>query len=243
MRRSIFGALLATGVVAGCNRDATPPPTAAPEKGTPPSGAESKPPVATAAPTAAIPAPSDVPAAVAATAAAPATAPVAATAPAAAPAPVAAPAAVTAAPTAAEIASAAPSTAPSAPEAPPAEPVVSSKVGEASYSLWMQSSGRYKASEQGFVEVVLVPRGEFHCNEQYPYKMKLGAPPAGVTYPSPVVRGEGLTVSPTRAVLRVPFVAQSPGEARVAGKFSFSVCTSQQCVMDSRDLSVTVKVE
>jgi hypothetical protein len=125
----------------------------------------------------------------------------------------------------------------------PSEPVVSPKVGEASYSVWMQSSGRYKAGQQGVVEVVLVPKGDFHCNDQYPYKVKLGAPTEGVTYPAPVVRGEGASVSQTRTVMRVPFVAQSAGEARVAGKFYFSVCTSQQCVMDSRDLAVSVKVE
>jgi hypothetical protein len=144
-------------------------------------------------------------------------------------------------PAPAEPAPAAPPPAPP-PEPPPAQ-VVSPKVGEATYSVWMQSSGRYKAGQQGVVEVVLVPKGEFHCNDQYPYKMKLGAAPAGVSYPTPVVRTEGLSVSPSRTVMRVPFVADSAGEARVAGKFYFSVCTSQQCVMDSRDLSVSVKVE
>jgi len=129
-----------------------------------------------------------------------------------------------------------------APE-PPAPPVVSPKVGEQSFSLWMQSSGKYKAGQQGFVEVVLVPKGDFHCNQEYPYKMKLGAAPDGVTYPTAIVRAEGVSVSANRAVMRVPFVPQAAGEARVAGKFYFSVCTSEQCVIDNRDLSVTVKVE
>ncbi|TKC97903.1 hypothetical protein [Polyangium fumosum] len=127
------------------------------------------------------------------------------------------------------------------PEPPP--PVVSPKVGEQSFSLWMQSSGRYKAGEQGFVEVVLVPKGEFHCNQEYPYKMKLGAAAAGVTYPTPIVRTEGVSVSASRAVMRVPFVPQNAGDAQVSGKFYFSVCTSEQCVIDNRDVAVTVKVE
>ncbi|MDI1443867.1 hypothetical protein [Polyangium sp. 6x1] len=129
------------------------------------------------------------------------------------------------------------------PEPPPPPPVVSPKVGEQSFSLWMQSSGRYKAGQQGFVEVVLVPKGDFHCNQEYPYKMKLGAPPAGVTYPTPIVRAEGVSVSASRAVMRVPFVPQNAGDANVAGKFYFSVCTSEQCVIDNRDVAVTVKVE
>ncbi len=133
--------------------------------------------------------------------------------------------------------------APPPPEAPPPPPVVSPKVGEQSFSLWMQSSGRYKAGQQGFVEVVLVPKGEFHCNQEYPYKMKLGAAPAGVTYPTAIVRAEGVSVSANRAVMRVPFVPQTAGDAKVAGKFYFSVCTSEQCVIDNRDVAVTVKVE
>lgn len=128
---------------------------------------------------------------------------------------------------------------------PPApEPLVApTKVDEQNYSLSMQSSGAYKAGEQGFVEVVLVPKGEFHCNQEYPYKMKLGAPPAGVTYPTPMVRTDGMSLSAERAVMRVPFVPQNAGDTRVEGKFYFSVCTSEQCVIDNRDLAMTVKVE
>ncbi|MDI3291395.1 hypothetical protein [Polyangium sp. 15x6] len=129
------------------------------------------------------------------------------------------------------------------PEPPPPPPVESSKVDEQSFSLWMQSSGGYEAGQQGFVEVVLVPKGDFHCNQEYPYKMKLDAPPEGVAYPTPIVRAEGVNVAASRAVMRIPFVPQNAGDARVAGKVYFSVCTSEQCVIDNRDLALTVKVE
>jgi hypothetical protein len=43
--------------------------------------------------------------------------------------------------------------------------------------------------------------------------------------------------------MRVPFVAANAGDATIAGKFYFSVCTSEQCVIDNRDVAVTVKVE
>lgn len=231
-------------VAPGCDKQA-PSPTPAPER-EPVAAAPQKPESpAPAEPAAKDPTPPPPPGSPAAEAPAPAAAPRPAEARLAAPEPPknapAAPTAPVAAAAPAEPAPPAPAPAPP-PEPPPAQ-VVSPKVGEATYSVWMQSSGRYKAGQQGVVEVVLVPKGEFHCNDQYPYKMKLGAAPAGVTYPTPVVRGEGISVSPSRTVLRVPFVADSAGEARVAGKFFFSVCTSQQCVMDSRDLSVSVKVE
>lgn len=120
--------------------------------------------------------------------------------------------------------------------------VTSPKVGESNFSVWMQA-GKVKAGQQGVVEVVLVPKNGFHCNENYPYKIKLNDPPAGVSFPSAVVRREAMSVSPSRGVMRVPFVASSAGDARIAGKFSFSVCTTDQCLIDSRDLSITVKVE
>lgn len=141
---------------------------------------------------------------------------------------------------------AAPSTAaaPMAEAAAPTEPTVTSpKIGEANFSVWMQSVPKLKAGQQGVVEVVLVPKEPFHTNENYPYKIKMSDPPAGVSFPQAIVRKEGMSLSAQRGVMRVPFVASAPGEARIAGKFSFSVCSSDQCLIDSRDLAITVKVE
>ena len=127
-------------------------------------------------------------------------------------------------------------------EVKPAGPVMG-KLDEKNFSLVMQQAGTYKASQQGNVEVVLEPKGAFHCNNEYPYKIKLGTPPAGVTYPVPVVKTEGITVTPEKAVMKVPFVAEKPGEVKVSGKFYFSICRSEQCVIENRELAVMVKVE
>jgi hypothetical protein len=140
----------------------------------------------------------------------------------------------------AETAAAAPSSA--AGDARLAE-VTSPKVGESNFSVWMQSAKSHKVGQPGVVEVVLVPKNGFKCNDAYPYKIKLNDPPAGISYPQPVVRKEGMSVSPQRSVMRVPFTPTAAGEARISGKFSFSVCTSDQCLIDARDLAITVKAE
>ncbi len=131
--------------------------------------------------------------------------------------------------------------------APTAQPKptgpVMGKLEEANFSLSMQTSGTYKAGQQGEVEIVIEPKGAFHCNQEYPYKMKLGTPPAGVTYPTPVVKTEGITIKPEKAVMKVPFVAEKPGEVKLSGNFYFSICTSEQCVIDNREMAVMVKVE
>ncbi|MCK6586415.1 MAG: hypothetical protein L6Q76_02415 [Polyangiaceae bacterium] len=121
--------------------------------------------------------------------------------------------------------------------------VTSPKVGESNFSVWMQSAKSHKVGQPGVVEVVLIPKNGFKCNENYPYKIKLNDPPAGISFPQSVVRKEGLSYSPQRSVLRVPFTPTAAGEARISGKFSFSVCTSDQCLIDARDLAITVKAE
>jgi len=130
-----------------------------------------------------------------------------------------------------------------APEAPPPPPVESPKQTAQAFSVWLQSSGRYSAGQQGTVEAVVVPRAEFHCNADYPYKFVVSTGSSGVTYPKPTVRGDGLSVSTTRAVMRIPFVPQNAGEAKVGGTFHFSVCNDSQCVVEKRDVFVTVKVQ
>lgn len=117
----------------------------------------------------------------------------------------------------------------------------SSALQETGFSVWMQSAKSYKVGQTSAVEVVLVPKGEFHCNDKYPYKVKLGTPPPGVSYPQDVARDA--SVSPTRTSVRVPFTATAAGDARISGKFSFSVCKADQCVIDSREVAATVKVE
>jgi len=129
-----------------------------------------------------------------------------------------------------------------APEGKRAEPVMG-KLDEKNFSVEMKATGPYKAGQQSNVEVLLEPKGDFHCNKEYPYKIKLGTAPAGITYPTPIVKVDAITVTPEKAVMKVPFMPDKPGEAKVSGNFYFSVCTDQQCVIENRELAVMVKVE
>jgi hypothetical protein len=143
--------------------------------------------------------------------------------------------AAAASPTAAETAATA------AAEAAPALTVQSAALQEPAFSVWMSSAKSYKVGQTGYVEAVVVPKGNYHCNESYPYKVKLGAAPAGVSYPEAIVRGASVTA--TRTSIRVPFTATAAGDARISGKVHFSVCNPEQCVIDARDVAATVKIE
>lgn len=120
--------------------------------------------------------------------------------------------------------------------------VTSPKAGESNFEVSMQAEPA-KAGQPAFAEIVLVPKGSFHCNENYPYRFKLSEPEGGVVYPSAVVQKEAMSITPARGVMKVPFTASTAGEAKISGKFFFSVCTSDQCLIDTRELSVTVKVD
>lgn len=122
-------------------------------------------------------------------------------------------------------------------------PVEGTKVGEPNFSVWMQASPKQKVGQPGSVQVVLVPKNGFKCNDAYPYKLKLNDPPAGVSYPNAIVRKENMSVSPKQSVMNVPFTPTAAGDARISGKFFFSVCTADQCLIDSRDVAVNVKIE
>ena len=128
-------------------------------------------------------------------------------------------------------------------EPKPIVEVMSPKVVEGSFNTWMQSSGRYTVGQQGNVQVVLVAKGDWHCNDKYPYKFKLGAASGGVSYTTPIVRAEGLRIAPERTVMTVPFVPAASGDARVSGTFSFSVCSAASCQIETRELALTVKVD
>ena len=98
-----------------------------------------------------------------------------------------------------------------------------------------------KAGVPGFVEIVLVPTGEYHCNDQYPHKFALAAASTGVTYPQTTVTAISFTLK--RSVMRVPFVASAAGTAVISGKFSFAVCTADICEPQSATLSIAVPVQ
>jgi len=123
---------------------------------------------------------------------------------------------------------------------PPEKEVVGKQVVESSYAAWLQSTGRYVVGKPGSVQAVLTAKGEYKCNENYPYKVKLAAAPDGVTYPDTTARG--VAKGKERTTVTVPFTASSAGDKTISGTFFFSVCNESTCKIDKRQLSVTVTV-
>lgn len=126
-----------------------------------------------------------------------------------------------------------------------AMPVGSDEVHETlNYKLTLEAAGPYKKGEQGVVKVVLVTKGDFHINEQYPYRFVVQDPPAdGVKYPKASLRRADGVFSKTTAEMAIPFVVDRTGEVKVGGTFSLSVCTASNCLLDKRPLELPITVE
>jgi hypothetical protein len=114
----------------------------------------------------------------------------------------------------------------------------------ANYRAEMRSAGACRKDSPCAAEVLVEAKGEYHINDKYPYRFKLeDPPPPGVKYPKPVVGKEDGTMDERKVVMKVPFVSEASGQAKVSGTLSLSVCSAANCLMDKQPLELTVKVE
>jgi hypothetical protein len=113
---------------------------------------------------------------------------------------------------------------------------------ESSFALKIQPKGSYKSGAASNVEIVLDAKKPFHVNDKYPYKFKL-AKSEGVKYATDVVKKDAVKLETQRAVMTVPFTPESAGKKKIAGQFSFSVCTDDKCLIEKRDLALDVQVD
>ncbi|HEU4409408.1 MAG TPA: hypothetical protein VFS43_29380 [Polyangiaceae bacterium] len=115
------------------------------------------------------------------------------------------------------------------------------KVDNPNYTVSLRADGPYQQGQEGTAEVTVEAKGEYHINNEYPFRFtpKEGD---GVTFKGPVGR-EGGTVDKAKVVLKVPFTPTRGGEVKLAGKMSLSVCSDKQCLMEKQDLEVVAKVK
>lgn len=114
---------------------------------------------------------------------------------------------------------------------------------EAAFALKIVPDGTYEAGKPGKVQIELLAKSGFKCNDQYPYKFKAKESP-GIEYESPVIKKDRLRLDgKSKAVMTVGFTPKSAGKKTVAGQFAFSVCTEEQCLVERRDLALDVNVK
>jgi hypothetical protein len=119
-----------------------------------------------------------------------------------------------------------------------------SKKEAQSYNVELKGSGAYKKGVEGTVELQLTPKAGYHVNPDYPAKFKVADPAAeGVSYPKKVLKKEDGKFEEKEGSLKIPFVADKAGKAKIAGTFQFSVCSDKNCFMEKAELDVEVDVK
>jgi hypothetical protein len=130
-------------------------------------------------------------------------------------------------------------------DAPATESVfpASVKLETENFLVEIAAAGPYKVGVEGTAKVTLTTKGVYHINAQYPYRFKAAAPPAGLSYPKPVLQRADGQFEEKRAVFNLPFVASQAGKFNVGGTFNISVCSPGNCLVEKAPLDVTVSVQ
>ncbi|MEZ4232570.1 MAG: hypothetical protein R3B89_25550 [Polyangiaceae bacterium] len=134
-----------------------------------------------------------------------------------------------------------PQTPPAAEPAPVANDASESTtdhVAEDGFELSIRTS-EVKAGSEATAEVELLSKKPFKCNDKYPYKFTTKASD-GLELSAPVVTRDQATISHDRVLMKIPFKATQTGAHTLSGQFAFSICTSDQCRIEKRDLSLKI---
>lgn len=121
------------------------------------------------------------------------------------------------------------------------EQAVSDHFTAQQFDVAIKPSGAYKSGQPSAVLIALNAKVPYHCNPKYPYKFKLESTP-GIQFPSPIVHKDAVQVAGSHATMTVKFTPRTTGKKTIAGKFSFSVCSSDKCLVERRNLKLDIDV-
>jgi hypothetical protein len=116
------------------------------------------------------------------------------------------------------------------------------RVSDTNFDLSARPVGNYRVGQKGSVEIVLVAKGIYKVNDEYPYKFKLEPNPA-LEYDHDVVKRDAVKLEKKRATMTVSLTPRAVGKQRIVGKFYFSICTDEKCLIEKRDLALQIEVK
>jgi len=113
---------------------------------------------------------------------------------------------------------------------------------EGAFRLSFEARGPYRAQSQANAVVVLQSKAPFHVNPDYPLRFKL-SPNSRVTSEKTTFGRDAAKIQPAQAELTVSFVPTAKGKLELVGQLSFSVCTSEKCLVEKRQLKLDADVQ
>lgn len=122
--------------------------------------------------------------------------------------------------------------------------VEKASVGQASYAedafkLSFEAPAEVKAGSSTSLKIVLVAQNGYKVNEEYPTKFKF-TPTPGVKPAKETVRKDDAKVAKKGIEMPAVVTVAKPGKVEVSGRLSFSVCTEERCLIEKRDLKLSL---
>jgi hypothetical protein len=129
--------------------------------------------------------------------------------------------------------------------ASPASPAAS-QVKTDTYEVALVADGECKKDQVCSLKVNLKAQGEYHINDEYPYKF-VGQESDGVDFQGKTSfsksAGDFSKTGEKTGVLTIKFKATKAGATTVKGKFKMSVCSKDKCLLQEPDLELSVPVK
>lgn len=110
---------------------------------------------------------------------------------------------------------------------------------EEAFQLNFEGPSTTKVGAPLSLKVILVAKNGYKVNDEYPIKFKLDES-SGVKSAKDTVRKEDAKVEKMRVEMPLQITIGQPGATSVSGRLSFSVCTEERCLIEKRDLKLTV---
>jgi hypothetical protein len=140
-----------------------------------------------------------------------------------------------------------PSAEPAAPQAPAPTPAAAAEApkpsaDDTSFHLALESDPNYSAGQAGTVRLVLLARGGYHVNQDYPIRVDLTAPSAVKLTKQSLGKADAAQFGEESARFDLGFSAEK-GAHELLATVDFAVCTKETCVPDQRKLAVALNVQ
>ncbi len=117
-----------------------------------------------------------------------------------------------------------------------------SLVSDEAFEVSLRPVGTYRAGQAAKAEILVVAKGGYKVNDKYPTKFTFAAS-SEVEPEARVVTQDAVSVKGKRAVMTLRFTPKASGKRKVSGEFKFSVCTNDRCLVEKRDLRLTLTVQ
>ena len=98
--------------------------------------------------------------------------------------------------------------------------------------------------EEGQVIVTVKARPGFKINDKYPHKVKLDAPPDGLSLPVQEIAKKDAQVDGDKSITyTIPATAAKAGQYKLKGVVKLSVCNKEQCRMAKEKMTASVTAQ